>query len=154
MVSDAEAFAWTSAKALRLQVMFRHVAQEALNCRRWLPKAFGLKLFHNFSLPIPNNSLLFGNLGELMFEECLAFRIHGDHVYNHDVLKIKPRTVTSTPQEMWTGDAQSRTGKSAKKRRQPPLRPKMMNAKNNKMRKQHMQRKELRRKHPVKVTRL
>ena len=125
MVSDAEAFAWTSAKALRLQVMFRHVAQEALNCRRWLPKAFGLKLFHNFSLPIPNNSLLFGNLGELMFEECLAFRIHSDHVYNHDVLKkIKPRTFTSTPQEMWTGDAQPRTGKSAQKKKAASPEPK------------------------------
>ena len=38
LVSEVEAPSWKSSKDLRLQVMFRHIAQEALNCRTWLPK--------------------------------------------------------------------------------------------------------------------
>jgi hypothetical protein len=78
----------------------------------------------------------------------IEIRIHNGHVYNDDVLKIK-HIFTSTPQEMWTGAAKSIKHTSAEKNKQPPLRLKMRIT----QQKRHMQRKELRRKHPVKVTR-
>ena len=40
LVSEKEAANWAATRALKLQAMFRHVAQEALNCRKWLPKVF------------------------------------------------------------------------------------------------------------------
>jgi len=45
----------------------------------------------------------------------IEIRIHNDHVYNDDVLKIK-HIFTSTPQEMWTGAAKSIKHTSAEKK--------------------------------------
>lgn len=38
---EDEAEQWASTRSLKLQAMFRHMAQEALNCRRWIPQVVG-----------------------------------------------------------------------------------------------------------------
>ena len=40
IVPDAEQEQWAATRALKVSAMFRHIAQEALNCRRWLPSDF------------------------------------------------------------------------------------------------------------------
>ena len=36
-----EAASWAASRALKLSAMFRHMAQEALNCRKWVPEELG-----------------------------------------------------------------------------------------------------------------